>query len=85
MTIGESIRERRKIYDIEQQELASRIGIPKQRLNSIETGQSMPTVNILIALADTLHCTTDELLGREEIGKRRKSKWTSHSPQYVRC
>ena len=79
MTIGEAIRAKRESYDVEQQELASRIGIHKQRLNSIETGRSMPTVNIIIALADSLHCTTDELLGRDPApkGRKGKRKWTA--------
>lgn len=79
MTIGESIRAKRKSYDIEQQELASRIGVTKQLLSKIETDVAVPSVNVVIALAETLHCTTDELLGREPEpkGRKGKRKWTA--------
>lgn len=75
MTIGEAIRAKREKNDIEQQELASRIGITKQLLSRIETNVTMPSVKVLISLADTLHCTTDELLGRQPEGKKGGRKW----------
>lgn len=65
MTIGENIRNKRLECDIEQQELAQRVGVTKAMMCSIETGVKMPSVAVLVSIADTLHCSVDELLGRK--------------------
>lgn len=65
MTIGENIRNKRLEYDIEQQELAKRVGVTKAMMCSIETGVKIPSVAVLVRIADTLHCSVDELLGRK--------------------
>lgn len=64
MTIGENIRRKRLEYDIEQQELAKRIGVTKGLISRIERDLQSPSVSVLVCIADTLHCSTDELLGR---------------------
>lgn len=63
--IGENIKNKRLEYDIEQQELAKRVGVTKAMMCSIETGVKMPSVAVLVSIADTLHCSVDELLGRK--------------------
>lgn len=65
MTYGESIRIKREEYDLEQQELAQRAGISKSLLCAIEKGQRLPSLMTTIAIADALHCSIDELLGRK--------------------
>ena len=65
MTLGENIRNKRLEYDIEQQELAKRVGVTKAMMCSIETGVKIPSVAVLVRIADTLHCSVDELLGRK--------------------
>lgn len=65
MNIAESIKKKREEYDIEQQELAHRAGISKSLLSAIEGGTRFPSLPTAIALADTLHCSIDELIGRE--------------------
>ena len=65
MTIGENIKNKRLEYDIEQQELAKRVGVTKAMMCSIETGVKIPSVAVLVRIADTLHCSVDELLGRK--------------------
>lgn len=65
MTLGENIRKKRLEYDIEQQELAKRVGINKTQLCNIERGRRKPTVDVLDKIADILHCSVDELLGRK--------------------
>ena len=64
MTIGENIRKKRLEYDIEQQELAKRVGINKTQLCNIERGRRRPSVDVIDKIASTLHCSVDELLGR---------------------
>lgn len=65
MTIGENIKNKRLEYDIEQQKLAQRIGVSKAMICGIEKGVKIPSVALLVSIADTLHCSVDELLGRK--------------------
>lgn len=65
MNIAESIKKKREEYDIEQQELAQRIGVNKSFLSAVEGGTRTPSLAVTIALADTLHCSIDELIGRK--------------------
>lgn len=65
MTLGENIRRKRLEYDIEQQELAKRIGVTKMAISYFESGMRVPSVANLVAIADALHCSVDELLGRK--------------------
>ncbi len=62
--VGANIRRKRLEYDIEQRELAQRVGINKTLLCNIEHGRRRPSVDALRKIADTLHCSVDELLGR---------------------
>lgn len=61
MTIGENIRKRRMEYDIEQQELAKKVGIGRSAMCQIEKGLTLPKLEVLFLIADALHCTVDEL------------------------
>ena len=65
MTLGENIRKKRLEYDIEQQELAKRIGVSKMTISHYESGMRVPSVANLVSIADALHCSVDELLGRK--------------------
>ena len=46
-------------------ELADRMGVSVATVSRWETGEMIPVTTRLGALADVLHCTADELLGRE--------------------
>lgn len=46
-------------------ELADRMGVSVATVSRWETGEAVPITTRLGALADVLHCTADELLGRE--------------------
>lgn len=63
--IGENIKNKRLEYDIDQQDLAKRVGVTKAMMCSIETGVKIPSVAVLVRIADILHCSVDELLGRK--------------------
>lgn len=64
MSLGENIAKLRSERNLTQEELGSRIGLQKQNIYSYEKGVKVPTVERLVLIADALHCTTDELLGR---------------------
>ncbi len=65
MTLGENIRRKRLEYDIEQQELAKRVGVTKGFISRIEKNLQLPSLSVFVCIADALHCSTDELLGRQ--------------------
>ena len=65
MSLGENIRTMREKRGLSQSELAEKIELQKQNVSAFERGVKTPSLEKLIAIADTLHCTTDELLGRE--------------------
>ena len=62
MTLGDRIRKAREQADISQAELARRIGISKNAMNTIEGGQSDPRVSRIVAIARVLGVSTDTLL-----------------------
>lgn len=62
----------RKAKGISQKELAVAVGVTERRLQGWEYGEREPDIRNLIALADTLGCTVDQLIrpgkgGEEEI------------------
>lgn len=65
MNIGLSIRRMREDSGLEQQELAEKIGISRALMSYIETGSRSPSLSVVIALSDVLHCSIDELIGRK--------------------
>ncbi len=47
--------------DINQEELARRVGVTRQTIGMIESGNYNPTLNLCIAICDALGKTLDEL------------------------
>ena len=64
MALGDNIRRKRSEYDSEQKELAERVGVSKSAMCSFELGTKIPRLDTIIKIADALHCSVDELLGR---------------------
>jgi transcriptional regulator with XRE-family HTH domain len=58
------IRDLRIQHGMSQDELAEAIGISQNQISRYERGANDPTGDVLIALADVLHTTTDYILGR---------------------
>lgn len=59
-----NIKPLRKARHLTQQQLADMLNVSRTSLTMWEIGKAMPTVDRLVAMADILGCTTDELLGR---------------------
>lgn len=55
LCIKNCIAVRRKCFGLSQSELASRVGISKNALSSIELGDAYPRLNVAFALAEALH------------------------------
>lgn len=51
----------RAALDLSQQELADRVGVSRQTINSIEKGDYNPTIRLCIAICRALGKTLDEL------------------------
>ncbi len=64
MALSENIKLMRESRGLSQSELAEKIGLQKQNVSAYERGVKVPTVEKLVAIADTLQCSTDKLLGR---------------------
>lgn len=63
--IGAFIAERRKTIGLTQQALADRLGLTNKAVSKWETGDGLPDITILPALAENLGVTVDELLAGE--------------------
>lgn len=65
MGFQENLIRARKARGMTQEELAARLSISRQAVSKWETGESLPDLYKLAALADELGVSTDELCGRE--------------------
>ena len=54
MSLSENIRIMRESRGLSQSELAEQIGLQKQNVSAYERGVKVPTVEKLVAIADTL-------------------------------
>lgn len=59
--------ELRKARNLTQQRLAIELGIDQTSISSYECGKYLPTVEVLIKLADYFGVSTDYLLGLSEV------------------
>ncbi len=65
MDVAKGFRRKREERELDQQELARMAGVSKAMICAIEKGQRIPSLFTVAAVADVLHCSTDELLDRE--------------------
>ena len=66
MKFSEKLYYYRKKAGLSQEALAARVGVSRQAVSKWETGEAMPEVEKLVALAQALGVTTDELLSPAE-------------------
>lgn len=60
--LGERIRDAREAIGMYQYILAERVGVSKNHINSIETGKSKPSIEILKLICQELHVSADYVL-----------------------
>ena len=60
--IGMRIRTMRKARKMTQEQLAEAAGVGVTHISHIETGNSIPSLKVLIDIINTLECSADELL-----------------------
>ena len=66
-TIAKRLQDTRKARGLTQVEIAQQVGIPQTLLSEYERGTVRLHAGIVVALAKTLHVSTDELLGVKHI------------------
>ena len=62
MTIGSTIRQRRKELGLTQAQLAGKVGVSVQAVSKWETGAGFPDISQIVPLARALEISTDNLL-----------------------
>lgn len=62
--LGENIRRLRQEQGLNQVALGQRIGASKQSVSNWENGNIVPSIDLLLRLADFFGVSTDYLLGR---------------------
>lgn len=65
MKFGDILRQKREERRMTQTDLAERIDVTQQNINSYETGYKVPPLRVVVAAADVFRCSTDEMIGRE--------------------
>lgn len=66
MKLSENIQEFRKKKGFSQEKLAEKCQVSRQAIAKWENGESVPTIDKLIFLADLYELSLDELVGRTE-------------------
>ena len=64
MTLGENLRKKREAKGMTLEDISKRVGISVQNVSSYESGYKVPSLRVIISLADIYRCTIDELVGR---------------------
>ena len=67
MTLNENIRALRIASGCNQVEFAKKLGVTKQCVSNWENDNVLPSIEMLLKIADHFHVTTDFLLGRASI------------------
>ena len=62
--LNENIRRVRLLHGINQVEFAKAVGVTKQCVSNWENDNVLPSVEMLLRIADFFHVSTDALLGR---------------------
>ena len=62
MVLSENIRKYRKANNLSQDELAEKLHVTRQSVSLWETGQTQPSLDSVVALAEIFHISTDDLL-----------------------
>ena len=61
-TIGAQIRRMRKAKGMTQEQLAEKAGVGVTHISHIETGRSIPSLEMIVSFINALDCSADELL-----------------------
>jgi len=60
--LGERMKHLRSKQDLSQEALAEKVNQSRVNINRIENGERLPSIDILVEIANALHVSTDDLL-----------------------
>ncbi|MDE7209102.1 MAG: helix-turn-helix domain-containing protein [Clostridia bacterium] len=67
--LGKALKYHRKINRLSQKELGELVGVSANVVSRWEVGDNLPSIYILIALADYYEISLDELIDRDFYGR----------------
>ena len=73
MTLEEQIKHYRKQAGLSQEKMAEKIGVSRQAITKWENGTGIPDIANLMAIADLLQISVDELLSNEKSEKKQSN------------
>ncbi len=68
LILGRRIRDRRKVLDLSQEEMASRCGLHRTYYGSVERGERNVALQNIVRIADALEIDPSELVGGLTLG-----------------
>ena len=80
MRFQENLIRARKARGLSQEGLAAAVGVSRQAVSKWETGDAMPDLSKLVALADALEVSLDDLCGRERVSPRTMAEGPDAAP-----
>lgn len=83
-TLSERIRLLRSAIGLSQVEFSQRMGVTKQCVSNWENDNVLPSIEMLVKLADFFHVSTDYLLGRENTHTLDVSRLTEEQCAHLR-
>lgn len=79
MSVGERIKQLRKLKKITQQELANKAGLSNMTIYHIEKGNKQPSADTLAKIADVLNVSVDFLMGKSQISEKTIDSYVASS------
>lgn len=64
--MNQKLKQARQRMNLSQAELAKQVGVARQTVNMIESGEYNPTLSLCLRICRILGCTLDELFWEEE-------------------
>ena len=68
--IGQRIKQKRMAKGLTQEKLAELVGIGPSHMSHLESGKTVASMDVFIALCNVLECSADELLCREIVAAK---------------
>lgn len=76
--IGQRVKRLRIEKGLTQEQLSEKIGVGPSHMSHIESGATVPSLEVFISILNALDCSADELLCREtKTGKPLLNSWLS--------
>ncbi len=82
MTLGERLKMYRRQTGLSQEKIGEMLGVSRQAVTKWELGQTTPSSDNLIALANLYDVSLDELIGKNEMALAEEEKQKHFSPKH---